>query len=134
MCLDSLIETDHTITEGYKVFDTTWRHISFIMFPGYTLNNTTYNGDCSVKVPQRRWLNSITTNVGAYKSGFHFYETLEGAQEYANQVGAPWRIMKIKVKEILASGYQCLLESRDSFNKVHVAKQMFILKEVCSSD
>ena len=138
MCLDSLIETNKDITEGYKVFDLTWGHITFILQDGYRLNGKLHDSERD-KIPQRRWIEAVCQSVCdsflyPYMSGFHFYETLEGVQEYAHQVGAPWRIMKIKVKEIMASGYQCPLESRTDFNKVHVAKEMFILHSVCSSD
>jgi len=140
MCLDSLITTDHTITEGYKVFDTTLGYITAIMFSGYILNGTIHDDNNErIKIPRCRWLEAIHGTISCldgivYPCGFHFYETFKGAHEYAKEVGAPWRIMKIEVKEILASGYQCSLESRTDFNKAHVAKHMFILRSVCSSD
>ena len=59
-------------------------------------------------------------NGEKYETGFHIFETLEGARRYCVEYEV---ILKVKYKKVVATGIDCA-------SRVVVAKEIFPLKEI----
>ena len=120
MCLEEIDEKPEYISEGWKVFEAKDNKLLGVYIP-YTFKTNEWVKDIRCGFIENR-------KHMIYETGFHFFFNREDAvyYTYRNNPEYEFKIRKVKVKNVIATGIQYIHINNKA--SVGVAKEIFIIE------